>query len=53
MYIDTGSESEVVQSCLTATPWTVAYQAPPFMGFFQARVLEWGAISQKRSYFKQ
>ena len=33
MYIDTESESEVVQSCLTATPWTVAYQAPPFMGF--------------------
>ena len=28
------SESEVVQSCLTlATPWTAAYQAPPFMGF--------------------
>ena len=27
------------------TPWTVAYQAPPSMGFFQARVLEWVAIS--------
>ena len=28
------NESEVVQSCLTlATPWTVAYQAPPSMGF--------------------
>ena len=26
------------------TPWTIAYQAPPSMGFFQARVLEWGAI---------
>ena len=28
------SESEVPQSCrLFATPWTVAYQAPPSMGF--------------------
>ena len=27
------------------TPWTVAYQAPPSMGFFQASVLEWVAIS--------
>ena len=28
------SESEVTQLCLTlATPWTVAYQAPPSMGF--------------------
>ena len=26
-------ESEVTQSCLTATPWTVAYQAPPSMVF--------------------
>ena len=30
---------------LFVTPGTVAYQAPPSMGFFQARVLEWGAIS--------
>ena len=30
---------------LFATPWTVAYQAPLSMGFFQARVLEWVAIS--------
>ena len=30
---------------LFATPWTVAYQAPPFVGFFQARILEWVAIS--------
>ena len=29
---------------LFATPWTVAYQAPPAIGFFQARVLEWVAI---------
>ena len=30
---------------LLATPWTAAYQAPPSMGFFQARVLEWAAIA--------
>ena len=30
---------------LLVTPWTVAYQALPSMGFFQARVLEWVAIS--------
>ena len=33
---------------LFATPWTVAYQAPPSMGFFQARVLKWVAISFSR-----
>ena len=33
---------------LLATPWTVAYQAPLSMGFFQARVLEWIAISFSR-----
>ena len=27
------------------TPWTAAHQAPLSMGFFQARILEWGAIS--------
>ena len=28
------SESEVAQACMTLwTPWTVAYQAPPFMVF--------------------
>ena len=26
---------------LFVTPWTVAYQVPPSMGFFQARILEW------------
>ena len=42
------SESEVAQSCPTlATPSTAAYQAPPSMGFFQAKVLEWGAIAWK------
>ena len=30
---------------LFATPWAVAYQAPPSMGFFQVRMLEWVAIS--------
>ena len=30
---------------LLVTPWTAAYQAPPSMGFFQAGVLEWGAIA--------
>ena len=30
---------------LFGTPWTAAYQALPSMGFFQARVLEWGAIA--------
>ena len=40
-------QSEVkLLSCvrLFATPWTVAYQAPPSMGVFQARILEWAAI---------
>ena len=31
---------------LFATPWTVAYQAPPSIeAIFQARVLEWVAIA--------
>ena len=31
---------------LFATSWIAAYQAPPSVGFFQARVLEWrGAIA--------
>ena len=30
---------------LFLTPWTATYQAPLSMGFFQARVLEWGAIA--------
>ena len=28
------------------------YQAPPSMGFFQARVLEWGAIAFSKRYAK-
>ena len=40
------SESEVAQSCLTLSdPMDCSLQAPPSMGFFQARVLEWGAIA--------
>ena len=34
---------------LFATPQTVAYQALPSVGFFQARVLEWVAISFSRA----
>ena len=26
---------------LFATPWTVAHQAPLFMGILQARIMEW------------
>ena len=45
-YMKVKNESEVL-SCvrLAVTPWTAAYQAPPSMGFFQGRVLEWGAIA--------
>ena len=35
---------------LLVTPWTAAYQAPPSMGFFQARVLEWGAIGFSNNF---
>ena len=34
---------------ILATPWTAAYQAPLPMGFFQARVLQWGAIAFSKS----
>ena len=33
----------VTKLCLT--PWTEAHQAPLSLGFFQARILEWVAIS--------
>ena len=38
------SESEVAQSCvqLFTTPWTVAHQAPPTMGF--ARQEYWSGV---------
>ena len=35
----------VSHSRLSATPWTVATQASLSLGFFQARILEWVAIS--------
>ena len=33
---------------LFVTPWTVAHQGPLSIGFFQARILEWVAISYSR-----
>ena len=33
---------------LLATPWTVAHQVPLSMGIFQARILEWVAISSSK-----
>ena len=40
------SESEVAQPCPTLChPMAVAYQAPPSVEFFQARVLEWIAFA--------
>ena len=33
---------------LFATPWAVACQAPPSNGIFQARILEWVAVSFSR-----
>ena len=36
---------------LFATLWTVAHQAPLSMGFFQARILEWIAISSSKGIF--
>ena len=48
------SESVKSLSCvwLFATPQTVTYQAPLSMGFFQARILEWVAISFSRGSSK-
>ena len=34
--------------CDSVTPWTVAHQAPLSMGFFQARILQWVAVSSSR-----
>ena len=33
---------------LSATPWTVAHQAPPVCGILQAEILEWVAIPFSR-----
>ena len=35
---------------LLATPWTVACQASPSMGFFQARILKWMAMPSSREF---
>ena len=40
--------SHSVMSDSLGPPWTVAYQAPLSIGIFQARVLEWVAISFSR-----
>ena len=37
---------------LLATPWTVAYKAPPIHGILQARVLEWVAIAFSTRSFR-
>ena len=46
---------EFVSKCVShsvvsdsATPWTVAHQAPLFMGILQARILEWIAMLSSR-----
>ena len=39
-----------LQTYLTATLWTVACQAPLSIGFFQASILEWVAISLSNTY---
>ena len=36
------------QVLLFATPWTGALQTPLSVGVFQARILEWAAISSSR-----
>ena len=42
-----GSESEVAQSCLTlCDPMGCSLPGSSIHGIFQARVLEWGAISK-------
>ena len=42
------SESEVAQSCLLATPWTEANQAPPSMGF--SRQEYWSGVPLPSPY---
>jgi len=32
------------------TPWTVAHQAPQFMGILQARILEWVAMPSSTGF---
>ena len=53
-FLSRGEKSKVKVKSLShvrlfATPWTVAYQAPPFMGFSrQGYFMEWVAISFSR-----
>ena len=42
----------VTQSCLTATPWTAALQAPLSTGILLARILEWVAMSSFRGSYQ-
>ena len=35
---------------LLVTPWTAIYQAPPSMGFFQVKVLEWGVLNWAKNW---
>ena len=37
---------------LFATPWIIAHQDPLSVGFSQARILEWVAISSSRGSFQ-
>ena len=47
--LPTHGGGSVARLCPTlVTPWTVAHQVPLSMGFFQARILEWVAISFSR-----
>ena len=41
--------SEVPQSCLFETPWTVTYHTPPSMGFSSQEYWSWVAISFSRA----
>ena len=36
----------------SATPWTVAYQAPLSVGILQARILEWDAVFSFKGSFQ-
>ena len=48
VYITGCVRAKLLQSCPTATPWTVAYQAPLSMGFSRQKKLEWVAMSSSR-----
>ena len=47
-----GGGGLVTKSCPTiATPWALPLQVPLSIGFLQARILEWVAISFSREFF--